>query len=55
MALLFRASISTLMEHPFCKENARAKTDRELPRALPETPTDIRIETASLQRRNGSV
>ena len=55
MALLFRALISTLLEHPFCKENARAKTDGELSGTLPEAPPDIRIETASLQRRNGGV
>ncbi len=47
MALLLRASISTLLEHPFCKENTRAKTDGELSGSLPEAPTDIRIETAS--------
>ncbi len=55
MALLLRASISTLLEHPFCKENTRAKADGKLSGTLPEAPIDIRIETATLQRKNGGV
>ncbi len=41
MALLLRASISTLLEHPFCKENTRAKTDGELSGSLPEAPVSV--------------
>ena len=53
--LLLRAPISTLLEHPFCPENTRAKADRELSGSLLKAPTDISIETTSLQRRNGRV
>lgn len=55
MALLLGASISTLLEHPFCKENARVKANGELSGSLLEATTNIRIETASLHRRNGGV
>lgn len=44
MALLLRASISTLLEYPLCKENTRAKTNGELPRPLPETSADIGVQ-----------
>lgn len=55
MALLLRAPIPTLLEHPFCSENARTKTDGKLSGSLPEAPPDIRIETASLQWRHRGV
>ena len=43
MTLLLRASISTLLEYPLRKENARTKTNGELPRPLPETSADIGV------------
>ncbi len=55
MALLLRAPISMLLEHPFCAENARAKTDGELSGSLPEATANICIEATPLQWWNGLV